>query len=179
MTDEETITYLLTMTKRKGIKKLIKYMKLNGFFTAPASSGHHLAITGGLAQHSRSVYNTLINLHDMYWYPTHKHEERIPTVTLTLVSLLHDICKMNLYIWSESQKKYIYDDKFPVGHGEKSVIILQRFIKLTDQEIAMIRWHMTVYDPAYSRNEKDIAKQYPEAKLLYFADDISTHYCEG
>ena len=34
----------------------------------------------------------------------------------------------------------------PIGHGEKSVIIAMKFIKLTDEEIAAIRWHMGGYD---------------------------------
>ncbi|KLU66331.1 hypothetical protein DEAC_c17300 [Desulfosporosinus acididurans] len=37
-------------------------------------------------------------------------------------------------------------DKLPLGHGEKSVSILQDFIKLTDNEKLAIRWHMGAWD---------------------------------
>lgn len=41
---------------------------------------------------------------------------------------------------------YSVDDKLPLGHGEKSVSILQDFIKLTDIEKLAIRWHMGSWD---------------------------------
>ncbi|HWQ42795.1 MAG TPA: hypothetical protein VN456_12270 [Desulfosporosinus sp.] len=37
-------------------------------------------------------------------------------------------------------------DKLPLGHGEKSLSILQDFIKLTDFEKLAIRWHMGAWD---------------------------------
>lgn len=41
---------------------------------------------------------------------------------------------------------YSVDDPFPMGHGEKSVSILQNYIQLTDEEKLAIRWHMTAFD---------------------------------
>jgi hypothetical protein len=34
-----------------------------------------------------------------------------------------------------------------LGHGEKSVLIAQQFIRLTGEEILAIRWHMGFTDP--------------------------------
>jgi len=39
------------------------------------------------------------------------------------------------------------DDKLPLGHGEKSIFLLQKFIDLTDEEALAIRWHMVAFDP--------------------------------
>lgn len=39
-------------------------------------------------------------------------------------------------------------DSFPMGHGEKSVFLIQRFIKLSEPEALAIRWHMGAYDEA-------------------------------
>ena len=45
--------------KRDGATELLDWLDRNGFFTAPASSKHHLAIPGGLALHSLNVYHRL------------------------------------------------------------------------------------------------------------------------
>ncbi len=42
---------------------------------------------------------------------------------------------------------YSVNDTFPLGHGEKSVFILQKFIELTDEEALAVRWHMSTLDP--------------------------------
>ena len=42
----------------------------------------------------------------------------------------------------EKKVNYIVDDTFPLGHGEKSVSILQDFFVLTDIEKLAIRYHM-------------------------------------
>lgn len=66
---------------------------------------------------------------------------------------MHDLCKANIYkpvlrkcnetrgMW-EAFNTYAIEDKFPLGHGEKSLAIVLRFIHLTDEECLMIRWHM-------------------------------------
>jgi hypothetical protein len=171
--NKEMIIKLLESVNRKGIEELIEWLKLSDFFTAPASSKFHLACKGGLAAHSLSVCKVLEKLVDSFWLGT-----KIPGDSLILVGLLHDVCKVGIYVWSDSQQKYIHEDPFPIGHGDKSVMVLQEFIKLTCQEIAMIRWHMGPYDESYNRGEKYIVKYYPECKLVYFADDISTQYLE-
>ena len=37
---------------------------------------------------------------------------------------------------------YTIEDAFPVGHGSKSVYIMNRYLKLTDIETAAIAYHM-------------------------------------
>ena len=58
---------------------------------------------------------------------------------------------------------YTIDDKFPLGHGEKSVMILQQYIELTTDEIYAIRWHMAGFD--------DSAKSYAGGLQLSAALD--------
>jgi hypothetical protein len=41
---------------------------------------------------------------------------------------------------------YSVKDKLPLGHGEKSISVLQDFIRLTDFEKLAIRWHMGAWD---------------------------------
>ena len=45
-----------------------------------------------------------------------------------------------------AEGSYQVDDQFPIGHGEKSVIMIQKFMPLTDIEIMAIRWHMVGFD---------------------------------
>lgn len=48
----------------------------------------------------------------------------------------------------EFKPNYLIKDQLPMGHGEKSVYIIQKFMKLTDEEAIAIRWHLGGFDPA-------------------------------
>ena len=74
-----------------------------------------------------------------------------------------------------------YDDQLPLGHGEKSVIVLQQFIKLEPIEQLAIRWHMGAWDLTdvygkYAFNEA--VKIHPLVTLLQTADLEATHILE-
>lgn len=76
---------------------------------------------------------------------------------------------------------YKAEDQFPVGHGEKSVIILLRHMKLTDEEIYAIRWHMSGFDSAVKGGDFGCSKAYdscPFAVLLHLADMEATYLME-
>jgi len=166
------ILTLLSSTNRKGMPAFIEWLETTDFFEAPASAKWHLNVRGGLAYHSLSVYETFDKLAAMFC-------PEIVINTRIITALLHDVCKIGIYNVINVKGEYERDDTFPVGHGEKSVILLLRHgLKLNELEIAMIRWHMAMYDESYKRNSNVIKKVYPEAKLLYFADDISTQYLE-
>ena len=171
MKTKNEILNILKGVDRAGMTALIKFLESSDFFTAPASSKFHLAEEGGLAKHSLNVYKVLRKLN--IYCGVNLHPDSIK-----ICGLLHDTCKIGIYKWSESQEKYLRDDKFPIGHSEKSIIVLQKFIPLTDEEIILIRWHMGAYDESLSRNQNHIQTHYPFYKLLYFADDISTQFFE-
>lgn len=157
---------LLRQVKRDGIEKLIEWLdKKSDFFTAPSSTVFHGNYEGGLCEHSLNVYHALVRLKNAMSDMTleEKKFDNIKDGSLIIVALLHDICKSNYYTkeikyWKDENASYnnqwkqyyayTIDDKFPVGHGEKSVIMLQNFITLKQEEILAIRWHMTAYDPA-------------------------------
>lgn len=154
--------------KRDGTGDLMDWLDKTDFFTAPASAKFHLAAEGGLCDHSLRVYELLDEKFRRYilnqrsvapaeYVKTHSWQEMV-----AIAGLFHDVCKANFYIKNfvkdsegniligneKARTEYEVEDLFPVGHGEKSVFLLQRFIKLTDMEIAMIRWHMAAYDPS-------------------------------
>ena len=177
---KEEYIELLKITNRNGIDKLIQWLEQTDFFTAPASTKYHLSKKGGLLEHSLNVYDELVNEYGV--------SDSISS--LIIVALLHDICKANFYSISERNVKkvdgkwikepyYTVEDQFPVGHGEKSVMIIQKFIKLTDEEIAAIRWHMGAYEPKESYNSLSRAfSKYPLALMLHIADLKATYIRE-
>lgn len=153
--------------------------KETDFFEAPASSKYHLSKEKGLLEHSLNVYDAL--------------EKELGTSSngAKITALLHDICKANYYkVDYRNQKNnegnwikvpyYKIDDDFPMGHGEKSVILALRYIKLTDEEIAAIRWHMGLSEAKdnYTYVNKAFSK-YPLALYLHIADLIATYIKEG
>ena len=81
-----------TNIKRDGADALWEWMESSDFFTAPASSRYHLAAEGGLCQHSINVYKRLCKLLDDEY-----GESPYSPETISIVSLLHDLCKANMY----------------------------------------------------------------------------------
>lgn len=69
----------------------------------------------------------------------------IPTATATiLINWLKN--SPRIAFAEELPVVYSTNDKLPLGHGERSLSILQDFIKLTDHEKLAIRWHMGAWD---------------------------------
>ncbi len=72
---------------------------------------------------------------------------------------------------------YTVDDTIPYGHGEKSVMMLTEYIKLTSEEKYCIRWHMGFTEPKELYNTIGAAfKKYPLALLLHEADLEATYF---
>lgn len=169
---------LLLSMARPGIGDLLSYLETTDFFTAPSSTKYHDTEPGGLLVHSLNVSRNLKKLNEVF-------RPSYPDDTLITVGLLHDVCKANFYkrdvknvkvegMWTQ-QSFIAIEDQFPLGHGEKSVILLQRFIKLTDEEIMAIRWHMMAFDDlhcTYAGNKAITAAstKYPLVVLLHIAD---------
>lgn len=149
---------------RDGIEELLGWVEESDFFYAPASTRFHGNYKYGLLEHSLNVYKALKKL-------VKQHEEvEVSDETLAISALFHDICKANLH-----------DDQFPVGHGEKSVIILLRHMALTDDEIYAIRFHMGGFDSAVKGGDGSISKAYelcPLAVLLHLADMTASYLME-
>ena len=120
---------------------LVKELDEIGFFTAPASTRFHGAYEGGLFDHSIAVARQLILLTealDLEW-----DNPNSPYI----VGMFHDLCKCDNYVFDIETGKYKYNPDIIIpGHGEKSVIALQKIINLTDEEITCIRWHMGAYE---------------------------------
>ena len=81
-------------------------------------------------------------------------------------ALLHDICKADYYE-PQDGGGYQVKDRFPFGHGEKSVFLISRFMRLTDEEALAIRWHMGAYDDAARGGSRTLSAAMAVSPLVY------------
>ena len=172
---EEQFVELLKSTKREGIENLIDFLKKSDFFKAPASTRFHGSFEKGLMEHSMKVETSFVPIN-------------ISQESLILIALLHDICKTNFYkvdyrnaknalgVW-EKVPYYTVEDTIPYGHGEKSVMMITEYIKLTPEEKYAIRWHMGYTEPKELYGTIGEAfKKYPIALLMHEADLEATYF---
>lgn len=187
---------LLRSVNRKGVEEVLLQLKKIGFFEAPASTVFHLNRKGGLVSHSLSVYSVACKLREAMLVLKPELETSLPMDSLIVTTLLHDVCKAEIY---KIEKKWRKDDNnkwesfdaygvdysnFPLGHGEKSVIrLLQWGLQLTDDEIIAIRWHMHAWDlpfqsPEAKSNFNEAGKKSPLLSILQSSDGLSTKLLE-
>ena len=132
--------------------------------------------------HSLSVFDVLME--------KHFDEDTDSLESFTICALLHDLCKAQFYKVSTRNVKneetgnwekvpfYAVDDIFPYGHGEKSVFLIERFMKLRIEEAMAIRWHMGGFDDNSGYTIGIAYQKYPLAVKLHLADLESTYLRE-
>ena len=186
----------LRSTNREGMENVIKHLERLGFFVAPASAKFHLNVKGGLMQHSWNVCNTALMLREQMIQMKPELEDKLPVESVIVASLLHDVCKSNIYkdailnrkndqgYWEKVPGYEVDYSGLPLGHGEKSVIMLLTLgLRLTRDEMLAIRWHMTAWDLAFHSPEqksnlqaaKDIA---PLCTIIQSADGLASALLE-
>lgn len=195
----EKFEAMLTQYNRPGMDKLIEYIRKSDFYTAPASTRFHSCHEGGLLEHSLNVADCLLKKLDNPIWADILNE--VGQKSIIISALLHDICKSNFYVvelknkkvYSDHGKKsdsngrydwetvpgYAVDDKIPYGHGEKSVMMIEEFMKLKPVERYAIRWHMGYTEPKENWNTVSLAiKKYPLVLAIHEADLESTYLIE-
>ena len=177
------ISILRENVQRDGLEKFLTWLDTTDFYTAPASTKYHLACKEGLLIHSLNVYDILKARND-------RDEQKESEESVALTALLHDVCKAQFYRESTRNVKnettgkweavpyFIVDDQFPYGHGEKSVYIIERFIRLKPAEAVAIRWHMGGFDDSARSGSFTVShafEKYPLAVKLHLADLEATY----
>lgn len=171
---------------------MLKYLALNHFFTAPASTKYHGNYEHGLFEHSFAVAKFLVQLTEdnhLIW-----KNPRSPYI----VGMFHDLCKIDQYIPQYEMREeleqsplndpkpmkfvktlcgYEYNpDTLLKGHGDKSVMLLSQFYTLTDEEIMCIRYHMGAFTDKSEWNDYTRAvSQYPNVLWTHHADMLASH----
>ena len=185
---EEFIQIYQNNITRDGSDKLLDYICQSDFFQAPASARYHSSYDGGLAQHSINVY---------YCLSDYMARERVRQTyglncsdeTIAIVSLLHDLCKIGCYkagvrnvkengVWKQVPT-YNFDDPMPYGHGEKSVYIINGYMRLSREEAFAIRYHMGFSGVEDKGSVGKAFEMFPLAFALSTADMEATYFLEG
>lgn len=175
--------------KRDGMDKLMEFIERSDFYKAPASTRFHGAHEGGLLEHSINVYNCLMAKKTAEGTVWHDLLADTPDESIAIAALLHDLCKTYFYTIEYRNRKvdgewiqvpvYGIDDKIPYGHGEKSVMMIEEYIKLKPYERYAIRWHMGPYSGQQEWNTLGAAmERFPLVLALYEADMEASHILE-
>lgn len=188
---EEFIAIYQEHITRRGSDRLLEWLDSDAsdFFKAPSSTRFHGAYEGGLVRHSLNVYECLKDylsrprtkdLYGMDYTPE----------TIAITALLHDICKVNFYavdyrnakneqgVW-ERVPYYTIRDTLPYGHGEKSVYMIQGFMRLTREEAFAIRYHMGFSGNEDKNSVGRALEMFPLALAVSVADMEASYYLEG
>lgn len=185
---EDFIAIYKQEIRREGGDALLEYLKKSDFFTAPASTRFHLAEEGGLCAHSLNVY---YRLKELVANEAKPWAENVSDETVAICGLLHDVCKIGTYkVDYKNQKQpdgswaqvpyYTIEEVLPYGHGEKSVYIINGFMRLTREEAMAINWHMGGFDERNSKGGKVMAAAYEKFPLcvLVHAADLMASYLD-
>ena len=192
---------LINSITREGFNKelFLRHLENSDFFVAPASTRFHGSVKGGLCQHILNVYDNLVSL------VTTKHLN-ISEDSIKIVSLFHDIAKMNYYeIYYKNQKVYSeegtkvdeggrYDWKqvseyktrdisnrfLYCNHEVTSEFITRQYIPLSVEEsIAILHHHGGTGEDSVKDTVSAIYNRYPLATLLHTADLIASYIDES
>jgi hypothetical protein len=176
--NKETFIELLRSTNREGVEGMIEDLEKMGFFTAPASAGHHLNVEGGLVQHSLNTCRAALMVWEGMKELEPSLEGEVKRDSVIIASLLHDICKSDIYVRTVKKRKNsigVWEDvegykvtykSFPMGHGEKSLVLAMcSGMVLTDAEMLAIRWHMGAGGVNMSSFEDQ--RNYDASRTLY------------
>lgn len=181
MTEKEQYDLFMGTGIGKFIDKEFEtYLLANGFFSAPASTKYHGNYEGGLFDHSFTVMNILVELsakNNLKW-----QRAESPFI----VGMFHDLCKIDQYridnsepytVGEATRYEYRTDTDFK-GHGDKSILLLCQYMKLTEEEVMCIRYHMGAFTEKDEwRDYTNAVHRYANVLWTHHADMLASHVC--
>lgn len=164
--------------KQEGLKNLLAYLENETeFLDAPASTVYHCSYPSGLLEHSCNVANVALKLQKVF-------KTNFSDWSIVMVALLHDCGKHCQYFQKEptpKQKQYGYPGNFGfnlqvpyMNHEDRSLMIISRFMNLTEEEYAAIAFHNYLFrtdDPSFFRASE-------LAWILAMADGYCTSFID-
>jgi hypothetical protein len=142
---------------------LAQWLQTTDFFTAPASASNHSNFEGGLAYHSLKVYEAMTA--NIFQLDPHYSPDSVK-----VVALLHDICKIHFYeIATRNVEKApkcwvkvpYYKHAYPsptLDHAVRSCRLIEKHMRLDDDEYLAIRWHMSAFSESDFEGRKCMAE---------------------
>jgi 23S rRNA maturation-related 3'-5' exoribonuclease YhaM len=167
----------LVKDRQKEITEFERFLREETcWITSPASTRFHLAVGGGLVQHSVNVATTLLKLRETL-APDLSEESCV------IVGLYHDIGKLGMpgkpyYLPNPSEwhvknrgiKYIVNNDLVHMDIATRSLFLVSRYITLTEEEAQAIRYH----DGQYIDENKSVAhRECKLTRLVQYADNWS------
>jgi putative nucleotidyltransferase with HDIG domain len=188
MGSQEDFVKEAAVIKREGVEQLLGYLlNKTDFFTAPASTMYHGAYEKGLVHHSLGVFDVAKEMNELF-------DLGIDLESIAICTLFHDVCKANYYVKEKRNKKidgvwheievWGVKDQLPLGHGEKSLYIISKYMQLTNEEALAIRWHLGNSEPGTMFNypsgwaQRQAFKENKLVALVHVADMATSYLIE-
>lgn len=179
------------MIHRDGLEDLLIFLhRATDFYYAPASARYHGAKSGGLVEHSLSVYNWIFSIVNNLHLATDGiiGQEELTPESMAIVSLFHDVCKIDTYTVDFKNVKnsetgtwervpyFRMEDAHGFGsHAAKSLFIIQQFMQLKEPEFIAILHHMGAWDKSTYSDPGRAYERRPLAWALHVADEAATY----
>jgi hypothetical protein len=199
--NKDTFIALVSSINRPGFDKgpLLNKLEASDFYTAPASTRYHASYEGGLCQHCLNVYRNIVELNK-------NKKLNLDENSLLIVSLFHDISKMNFYEKTYRNKKvylpsgtkhdnggnfdWVAEEGYQVieqksrflfgNHEQTSEFILRSFVPLSYEEsIAILHHHAGMSEDCAKDNISAVLNRYPLALALHLADMMACYIDES
>lgn len=173
------------------LHNVLSYFDNTDFFVAPASTKYHGAYEGGLCEHSLKVYDNLKKLYDTFHFNLDQNDQD----SITIVSLFHDLGKINFYK-KEIKHRKVYDksgnskwedylgynvveptSRFLLGnHEENCAYLASTLVPLRASEYsAILNHHGTLGWDSAKGNISEIYDNNALAQFLHYADSIDAY----
>lgn len=163
-----------------AVNRIVAWLDETDFFTAPASTRFHESYEGGLLYHTLNVYNQIVDLKKVGKF------KKVDIASASLVSLVHDWCKINLYsvykknVKNQETGQWEQVDAYNRGsyefpHGQQSLEVARCFFKFTQEEKLAITHHMGHWycHPSEESCLQTSNERYPLVHMLQFADQLA------
>lgn len=189
-------------TRRAEVHNLITWLEGAGFFEAPASSSHskHLAVPGGLAQHTWHVIHGMRRILEVAFNTpefTFTHDPK-PSATdkvlmdeaAFIIGLSHDLNKAEFFgrlfylpnILASGKQSVPKPwerngERLPIGGNVESLVTAHTHVDLTNAEMQAILWCEGPYNRQFMQ---DIAnKAHYMTTIAHMADMLAAHIVES
>lgn len=194
---KEEFLQLLRSTGRENIEEVIDYIDGIGFFSAPASASHHLAVEGGLVEHSLNTCKAALKVWEGMKEIDPNSVFDVKRDSIIIAALLHDVCKSDAYEKAMRRRKNELGQdelvpgykpvtpKLAIGHGERSLVMLlyNTGLDLSDEEMMAIRWHMGPWGLNFNSAEEnrmyDASFDNPLVTIVHAGDLLASRILEN
>ena len=183
--------YIKSDVNKPKVEAFLEYLDTTDFYIAPASTKYHNNCDGGLCDHTLNVISRMFKVCSFEFKESEYKKDALKE-KIFLAAALHDLCKVDFYKKTSRNKKdengnwyavpyWEVNNKLPMGHGEKSLYIAQKYFDIPEDVAIAIRWHMGFSDSSVKGGCYDLSDafaKYPIALYLNMADNMATYLDE-